>query len=169
MPGTTYGLSENGWIDMTLFKEWFFRHFLRHAGTARPLLLLLDGHNSHYNMDVITMARDNIVIIFTLVPHTTHKMQPLDAAVFGPFKSKWQEACHQYIQKHPGRVITKYTFNSIFSEAWLNSLVPANIVSGFKTCGVYLFNPKAVLDHDPCEASHSSGIDLQTSGPSLSM
>ena len=31
------------------------------------------------------MARDNDVIIFTLVPHTTHEMQPLDTAVFGPF------------------------------------------------------------------------------------
>jgi len=89
--------------------------------------------------------------------------------VFGPFKNKWQEAYHQYIQKNRGRVITKYTFNSIFSKAWLNSLVPANIVSGFKACGVYPFNPKAVLDHDPCEASHSSGRDLQTSGLSSSM
>jgi len=57
----------------------------------------------------------------------------------------------------------------IFSEAWLNSLVPANIVSGFKICGVYPFNLKAILDHDPCEASHSSGRDLQTSGPSSSI
>jgi len=165
VPGTTYGLSDNGWIDTILFKEWFFRHFLKHAGSARPLLLLLDGHSSHYNMDVITMARDNDVIIFTLVPHTTHEMQPLDTAVFGPFKTRWQEACHHYIQKNPGRVITKYTFNTIFSEAWLNSLVPANIVSGFKTCGVYPFNPKAVLDHNPCEMNKSNS---QSSGSSTS-
>ena len=91
---------------MTLFKEWFFRHFFETCWSARPLLLLSDGHSSHYNIDVITMARDNGVTIFTLVPHTTHKMQPLDAAVLGPFKSKWQETCHQYIQKHPGRIIT---------------------------------------------------------------
>ena len=29
-------------------------------------------------------------------------------------------------------------------------MVPSNIISGFKVCGVYPFNPKAVLDHDPC-------------------
>ena len=92
-------------------------------------------------------------------------MQPLDTAVVGPFKTKWQEACHRYIQKHPGRIITKYTFNTIFSEAWIKSLVPANIVSGFKTCGVYPFNPKAVLDHDPCEANNSNS---QSSGISAS-
>ena len=51
VPGTTYGLSDNGWIDMELFKQWFQRHFLRHAGASRPLLLLLNGHSSHYNIE----------------------------------------------------------------------------------------------------------------------
>ena len=32
---------------------------------------------------------------------------------------------------------------------------PKNHVSGFRTCGVYPFNPKAVLDHDPCTVSKS--------------
>ena len=151
VPGTTYGLSDSGWIDMLLFKKWFFHHFLNHAGPNRPLLLLLDGHSSHYNLEAVEIARKNDVIIFTLVPHTTHEMQPLDTTVFGPLKNSWQEACHNFIQRHPGRVITKYQFNEIFSMAWLKSMTPANIISGFKACGVYPFNPKAVLDHDPCE------------------
>lgn len=29
-------------------------------------------------------------------------------------------------------------------------MMPSNIINGFKVCGVYPFNPKAVLDHDPC-------------------
>ena len=29
-------------------------------------------------------------------------------------------------------------------------MVPASIISAFKCCGVYPFNPKALLDHDPC-------------------
>jgi len=77
VPGTMYGLSKNGWIDMVLFKEWFYRHFLHHAGSSRPLLLLLDGHSSHYNIEAIKLARESDVIIFTLVPHTIHEIQPL--------------------------------------------------------------------------------------------
>ena len=150
VPGTRYGVSENGWIDMQLFKEWFFKHFLYHAGSSRPLPLLLYGHSSHYNLEAITLARKNEVIIFTLVPYTTHEMQPLDTAVFGPLKNHWNEACHEYVQSHPGRIITKYQFNEIFSKAWLKSMVPGSIINGFKVCGVYPFNPKAVLDHDPC-------------------
>ena len=77
-------------------------------------------------------------------------MQPLDTAVFGPLKSSWQDVCHDYIQGRPGRVITKYPFSHLFFKAWLKSLTPANIISGFKSCGIYHFNLKAVLDHNPC-------------------
>ena len=62
-------------------------HFLKHAVPSRPLLLLLDGHSSHYNPEAVRVAKENDVILFTLVPHTTHEMQPLDKAVFGPLKA----------------------------------------------------------------------------------
>ena len=29
-------------------------------------------------------------------------------------------------------------------------MVPQNIISGFRTCGVYPYKPTAILDHDPC-------------------
>ena len=36
---------------------------------------------------------------------------------------------------------------------------PANIISGFRSCGIFPFNPTAVLDHDPCacQSNLSSG------------
>ena len=56
IPGTIYGLSDKGWIDQELFKLWFHHHFLWYAPTVRPLLLLMDGHSSHYFPDTIHMA-----------------------------------------------------------------------------------------------------------------
>ena len=47
IPGTTYGLSDKGWVDTELFKGWLTDHLLKHAVGARPLLILLDGHSSH--------------------------------------------------------------------------------------------------------------------------
>ena len=43
VPGTIYGLSQNGWMDKELFSDWFFHHFLPYAPPSRPLLLLMDG------------------------------------------------------------------------------------------------------------------------------
>ena len=163
VPGTTYGLSDNGWMDMKLFKGWFIKHFLNLVGSARPVLLLMDGHSSHYNLEAVNLAKESDVILFTLVPHTTHEMQPLDTAVYAPLKTNWQDVCHRYLQSHPGTIITKYQFLQLFSEAWLKTMIPSNIINGFKCCGIYPFNPKAVLDHDPCCASKRTDSSSQNS------
>ena len=57
-------LLAKGWIDMELFSNWFHSHFLRYVPTARPLLLLMDGHSSHYCPDTIRMAAQEKIIIF---------------------------------------------------------------------------------------------------------
>ena len=72
VPGSIYGLSDSGWMDSELFGEWFHRHFLNYAPSARPLLLLLDGHSSHYNLEFIRQASSEGVVVFCLPPNTTH-------------------------------------------------------------------------------------------------
>ena len=51
---------------------------------------------------------------------------------------------HKFFSKIPRKVIIKFNFNSLFSQAWLQSLVPANLIPGFKTCGIYPLNQDAV-------------------------
>ena len=31
----------------------------------------------------------------------------------------------------------------------MNSMLPSTIIRGFKSCGIYPFNPSAVLNYDP--------------------
>ena len=42
---------------MELFKSWFFKHFLNHACSNRPILLLLDGHSTP--LDAIAVCDDS--------------------------------------------------------------------------------------------------------------
>lgn len=144
VPGTVYGLSSKGWIDQELFDLWFTKHFLRYAPPARPLLLLLDGHSSHYCPATIKYAAQEGVIIFSLPPNTTHLTQPLDKGIFGPLKVAWRQVCHQFLVKHPGMRVAKHNFSSLFSEAWVQALTPRNIISGFRTTGVYPPDRKAI-------------------------
>ena len=78
LPGTTYGCSDKGWITTELFEAWLSEHFLKHAVSARPLLLLLDGHSTHNQPEVIRYAKQQGVEILCLPPHATHEAQPLD-------------------------------------------------------------------------------------------
>jgi len=130
--GTTYGLSAKGWVDTELFKEWLVSHFLKYAAGGRPLLLVLDGHSSHYQPKLIRYARESEVILVSLPPHTTHETQPLDTSVFRSLKRNWSKECHKFFQKYPGRVITKFDFSALLNAAWGKTMVPNVINSGFK-------------------------------------
>ena len=60
----------------------------------------------------------------------THEMQP---AVFGRLKIPWRNACHDFMQANPGKVITKYQFSSLLNAAWMNA-IPLSMVSRHVGC-----------------------------------
>ncbi|CAF3888217.1 unnamed protein product, partial [Rotaria sp. Silwood1] len=54
VPGTTYKCSESGWISEEIFTDWFKNLFLEQTkNIERPLLLVMDNHPAHINIDVI--------------------------------------------------------------------------------------------------------------------
>ena len=140
VPGTLYGLSQSGWMDRTLFSEWFFNHFLCYAPPIRPLLLVMDGHSSHFCPEVIKAAAAEKVILYALPPNTTHLLQPMDKGCFGPLKSSWRQVCHKFITQNPGKQITRFEFSKLFSQAWYKSMTMPNIVASFKVTGICPFN-----------------------------
>ena len=145
IPGTMYGMNSNsGWMDGELFQQWFEQHFLRYAPATRPLLLLLDGHASHYSPSFIREAAGSGVIVFCLPPHTTHMCQPLDSACFSVLKKEWDRSCDTYMAHHPGKFVTIYQFSSIFAEAWQNAMTSKTVKASFKATGVYPFNRYAI-------------------------
>ena len=117
-----------------------FEHFLEYAPPARPLLLLLDGHSSHYCPEVIKACAAEEVIILALPPNTTHIIQPLDRGCFSPLKSQWKEVVQSYMAKNHGKAVTRYEFSSLFAKAWYSAMTAKNMHAGFKIIGVFPFN-----------------------------
>ena len=131
-------------MNTDLFHNWFLHHFLSYAPRSRPLLLLMDGHSSHYSPDMIRFAAQERVILFILPPHTTHLCQPLDKGCFASLNVTWQEVCHEFMTKYPRNTVTRYDFSSLYSEAWCRSMTIKNIMSSFKTTGIYPFSRFAI-------------------------
>jgi len=96
----------------------------------------LDGHSTHYQHETIKFAHDNGVVMMCLPPHTTHESQPLDASIFKPLKQNWNA---RFVQRNPGKVITKYDFSPLLNEAWSNTMISTVIAS---RSGIYPLNPK---------------------------
>ena len=51
-----------GYIDKKLFKCWFEDLFLHLCGNERPVLLLMDNHDSHYSYETLQMDKQNKVM-----------------------------------------------------------------------------------------------------------
>ena len=84
LPPDTYCLpSETGWINTNLFLKWleFFVEQVR-PSESRKALIILDNHESHRSLEAIEFARKNHIVLLSVPPHTTHKLQPLDVSLF---------------------------------------------------------------------------------------
>lgn len=75
-------------MDTELFQLWFTRCFIPNCGRARPVILLMDNHDSHISIPLIEEARANGIVLVGFPGHTTHILQPLDVHVIGPLKNK---------------------------------------------------------------------------------
>lgn len=83
VPDTLHGMSEKGWTDMELFNHWMQDHFMRQIPPARPVMLLLDGHSSHYEPETIRFPAKEGVVIFCLY-HPTRRLWSHRLLVISP-------------------------------------------------------------------------------------
>ncbi len=105
----------------------------------------MDGHSSHVFPEMIRTAADEGIVLFTLPPHTTHLLQPLNKGPFSPLKAEWRKSVHRFITSNPGRTGSRYDFSSLFSESWYAAMSAKNVAAGFRFCGVYPLNKNAVF------------------------
>ncbi len=88
-PDTKIAISEKGWIDNILAMNWLIEHFdplTKPIDSATKRLFIVDDHESHCTIDFIEFCDLHHIILLILPPHTTHYLQPLDVACFGPLQ-----------------------------------------------------------------------------------
>lgn len=106
---TLYARSCSGWFDSELFLDWFRNFFFLYSVPKRPLVLVVDGHESLKNMNLIDCAR-KIIILLCLPPHTTHALQPLGVAIFKSLKSHSSRTWRAWCFTKKNFIVTKRDF-----------------------------------------------------------
>lgn len=139
----------NGWMNAELFLKWM-RHFVKYSNPTElnPVLLILDGHASHKDLDVIEFARENHIHMLSTPPHTTHKLQPLDRTFMKPFKSAYNDACDLWMRSNPAIRISEYEIAGLVASAF-NRVSRMDIaVNGFRCTGIHPFDRSVFSDLD---------------------
>jgi hypothetical protein len=90
---------------------------------------------SYVNSAFLTACLEYKVVPACLPPHTSHRLQPLDVAVFSPYKKAYRNLLKASF--HLGkRAVQKDNFYQFISEARVAAFTPDNIRSGFASTGL---------------------------------
>ncbi len=93
-----------------LILSWFSDNFIPSINkrkVRKPVVLFVDGHTSHINLEVAKLSREENIVLYCLLEHASHLMQPCDVALFGPLKREWRNSVKEYQIAHPVDFVTK--------------------------------------------------------------
>ena len=151
--------SPTGWTDRDIFEHWFMTVFVPEAKKCcvdpdKPIVLTLDGHDSHETRKLKRAAFDHNIIIIALPSKTTHKLQPLDVGVFSSVQRQWSKHCDERLAQ--GVRIDRFNFIPEYL-ATRHALTRSLVQKAFSKTGIYPLNPTIFHERDfaPSQASSS--------------
>jgi hypothetical protein len=154
-------------MDAFLFNKWMdhFIEAMKKKGGMSPIqrhLMILDGHNSHVTLGVILKANDAGLDMVTLPSHTSHEIQPLDVAVFKPFKTAFRAYIDVWSMTHKGQKTMKEDLAQWVSLALKKAMTPSNIKVGFRCTGIWPLNNTAMTNKMcPSEGFIEKSLEVQ--------
>lgn len=144
--------SEKGWTDDELCVEWFQRVFEPETSKVKKgeyRMLLFDGHGSHVTPEVVRFCEEKKVILLCLPAHSTHILQPCDVGVFGPLAQSYRRYLTDKTRWGAGYSIDKIKFLEILQLARADAFNHQNIMSSWRKCGLFPFDPEVVIGQLP--------------------
>jgi uncharacterized heparinase superfamily protein len=138
-----FSANSKGWTSNLHGVEWLKRVFepaTRTKAAGRQRLLICDGHDLHISRSFISHYIQNRISLLILPPHTSHMLQPLDVAIFGPLKKRLTAAL-EHLNEAQLVQIQKAEWLSAYITARTEALSAPNITSAFRGAGLQPFNP----------------------------
>jgi len=105
------------------------------------------------------VACENGVVMITLPPYCTHRMQPLDRTFFKSLKLNYNAACDDWMRCRPGMRISFFEMAELFNRAYAKSAMHEKAVHGFESTGLWPYNSQ-VFSAEDFEASEIINEDI---------
>lgn len=120
-------------------KDWIKGFMRRNKLAIRKACLSMRGYE---------FCRSNNIIMLSLPPHGSHRIQPMDVSFYGPFKAAYKNECNLFMKTQLGRKITQNDIASLFRKAFQKIATVPKAEAGFASTGIYPLNPDVFTDED---------------------
>ena len=100
----------------------------------------MDNYEAHVAVDNLVYAKENGIVVLTLPPHCSDRMQPLDKTVFKSSKGSYNRSVENWQVNNPLKPLTIYHVAGLVNEAYTKSFTPSNIRAGFSSTGIFPFD-----------------------------
>ena len=83
-----YSATSSGYMDNEKWLD-YLHHFVSYlpSNVGRPVVLFVDGLDSHISSDALDFCFSNGVVVIQFVAHTSHVCQPADRTIFKSTKT----------------------------------------------------------------------------------
>ncbi|CAG8540871.1 320_t:CDS:2 [Cetraspora pellucida] len=133
LSGMVIGFSDSGYMHEKLF-QMYIKHFISSITPHYPILLILDGHNSHINYISVNFCHENGILLYALLSYMTHILQLFELP-FAILKTEYSKNYDQFYHV-TSKLVTKYTFAKMFGPVFIKTYTPATIANAFRATGI---------------------------------
>jgi len=113
------------------------------------------------SIPAINEAKDNGIFLLTLLHRTSHKLQPLDSTIFGPYKTCYNVHLNDWMLSNSGKPVKMYSGVGIIGKLFSKPFAEPSVRKGIHVTGIYLLI-KNIFDIDEII---SSPVTVRPYGP----
>ena len=152
-----FSCNSKGYTSNMHGEEWLVKCFdpvTRIKANGRKRMLLCDGHDSHISAQFVRFCIDHDIILFLLLPHSSHLLQPLDVGIFSPLKKAMSSQLSRLYATEISR-LHKAEWLEYYMRARSIAITPKNICSSWRGAGLFPMNVNRILRLLPDDAEAS--------------
>ena len=143
---THFSTNEKGGVTGDLGVRWVrgcLEPCVPDLSPENTVVLIMDGHGSHFTLELLTYCRQVGIVIVLRPQHTTHILQGEDLVHFAVFKPAYHNtkmtALGKKIFKKGAYRLTAADLLKVAKKAWEDAFSPDNCLKAWRVIGVSPF------------------------------
>jgi hypothetical protein len=126
------------------------KQFIKHTNSSKenPSLVSREHCERHFSIATIDLAEEHRVTLLMCPLHSSHKLQPMDVALYFSFKAFYDMSVCSWLNGYPGILLSIYDNPGNVNIVLQRTMTPFNILAGFRNAGIFPLDCSVFMDYN---------------------